>query len=97
MEDILAAARCVALWTQTGARPLSIAHHIRDAAHRAALYRQATGRVHPRLGDGSVTAAAASLTPGLSASGRRPVTTVDLLHALGPVSTAFTVPHFADA
>jgi hypothetical protein len=90
MEDILAAARCVALWSQTGAAPLGIACHIRDAAHRAAQYRYTTGRIHPRLGDGSVMAAALSLAPGVASEERRAVSTHDLLRALGPVSTALT-------
>ena len=93
MEDILAAARCVALWHQTGAEPLGIAQHIRDAAHRAADYRHATGRIHPSLGDGSVMAAALSLAPGAGARKSRPLTTVDLLRALGPVSEALTAGH----
>lgn len=90
MEDILAAARCVALWRQTGAEPLGIARHIRDAAHRAAHYRLTNGRVHPFLGDGSVMAAAINLSPGAASEKSRPVTTFDLLRALGPVSAALT-------
>lgn len=90
MEDILAAARCVAQWSAVGARPLTIARHIREAASRALHFRHATGRVHPLLGDGSVMAAAASLAPTRTAKGQRAVNTLQLLRALGAVSFALT-------
>lgn len=88
VEDILAAARCVALWNRVGARPLTVARHIREAARRACQYRHVTGQMHPQIGDGSVMAAAAALMPSRRPLPGRAVSTLDLLHALGPVSVA---------
>jgi hypothetical protein len=86
LEDIVAAARCVALWGKLGVRPLRAASWLKRAVARAAAYRQETGLVHPTLGDGSLSAAAASLSPCRGQVSRILITPGDLLDALAPVS-----------
>ena len=87
IEDVLAAARCVALWQRVGARPLTMARAIREASLEAADHYAVHGRAHPQLGDGSVMAAAARLRPGAAAP-ETPITMPELLRALAPVSLA---------
>lgn len=89
IEDLLAAARCVAQWRRVGARPFAVARHLRDAAQRAAQYRQRTGQINPRLGDGSVMAAAVALVP-YKRNSAAPVTMPELTAALGPVCLVFS-------
>lgn len=86
LEDIIAAARCVALWRKRGVRPIRAAEWLKRRAVRAEAHRLETGTVHPTLGDGSISAAAGSLSPcrGHVASGL--VTPADLLDAMAPVS-----------
>lgn len=86
LEDLLAAARCVALWQGAGADPRRIARHIRRAAERAERFRREEGRIHPVLGDGTVAAAASALAP----SGRRPGGHSRALHDLLPALHAVT-------
>ena len=91
LEDVLAAARCVALWQRAGADPLAMARHLRAAAERADSFRQAARRVHPMLGDGTLAAAASSLCPGRPGEGAA-LSMQDLLPALGAVVEALNEP-----
>jgi len=84
LEDVLAAARCVAYWQRAGGRPAAFAARIHGAASRAARFRDRTGLIEPRLGDGSLMAAAHSLMPG-KPDAARPLTTAEIIAALGPV------------
>lgn len=94
LEDLLVAARCVALWQRAGADPLAMARHIRGAAERADSFRKAERRVHPKLGDGTVAAASSSLCPGRSGDGPA-LSMQDLLPALGAVVAALSEPTHA--
>lgn len=84
VEDAMAAARCVALWQRAGRRPARVARQIMKAAQRARRHRAEKGEFHPVLGDGSVMVAALRLRPDIGRLSK-PVTTIELLRALGPV------------
>ena len=86
LEDIIDAARCVALWRKCGRNPISVARDIKGAAARAVAFRRAEGAVHPTLGDGSVAAVANSLAPCRGHLADALVTPADLLAALAAVS-----------
>lgn len=63
LEDILAAARCIAVSARAGRDPDGVAHALVGASGIALAMRIATGRAHPRYGDGSLSAAAAAFGP----------------------------------
>ena len=86
LEDIIGAARCVALWGKCGRNPIAVARGIKGAAARAVAFRRAEGTPHPTLGDGSVAAVANSLAPCRGHLADALVTPADLLAALAPVS-----------
>lgn len=86
LEDIISAARCVALWCKCGRNPLAAARGIKRAAARAVAFRRSQGTVHPTLGDGSVSAVSNSLAPCRGHLADALVTPTDLLAALAPVS-----------
>lgn len=88
LEDIVAAGRCIALWTAVGADPARVARRLCRAAARAARFREAAGRPHPWLGDGSLAAAAGCLTPGRLGAGTEPIGTRALLAAFAPLALA---------
>lgn len=81
LEDVLAAARCIALGARNGRDPGKVARAIRAAAGIALIERLGTGRAHPRYGDGSLSAASLALSP--TAPTAPPITVPELLAALG--------------
>lgn len=88
LEDIVAAGRCIALWSAAGADPARAALRVCRAAARAARFRAVAGRPHPWLGDGSLSAAAGCLSPGRLASGAAPIHVGALLAAFAPLAAA---------
>lgn len=81
LEDVLAAARCIALSARFGCDPRSVARSLWTAAGIAMAERTATGRAHPHYGDGSLSGASHALSP--SAPATAPIQVPELLAALG--------------
>lgn len=67
-------------------RPMRAAAMLKRAVARARAYRRRTGQVHPTLGDGSLSAAAGSLSPCRGDVPGVVLHPTDLLDALAPVS-----------
>lgn len=86
LEDIVGAARCVALWRRSGRDAVASARCIKRAVARAHAYRRSTGAMHPTLGDGSLSAAAANMAPVRGHTGSAAVTPGEILAAMAAVS-----------